>query len=104
MDILHEGLVVLLGQFQHKELAPLGLEPSHFSLERFGKTHLVMARCEGVNQSNLDGLFNLATQILTQYRTLTNAKEIVPAEFGKLSLGLGPGYRAPRVKPMGKRH
>lgn len=73
------------------------------SVERFGKSHLVLARCVGADQSKYEPLFNSATEIMTSYRTAVGAREIVPPELGRLSLGVGPGYRAPRVKPMEKR-
>lgn len=76
---------------------------NRISMERFGKTHLVVTRCEDTDQSALLPLFETATELVAQYRALTNAKEIVPVEFGRLSLSPGPGYRPPKVKPMGKR-
>ena len=73
------------------------------SLERFGKPHLVLARCAEGDQSRYEPLFKAATDIMAAYRTATGAREIVPAEMSRLSLGVGPGYRAPKVKPMGKK-
>ena len=73
------------------------------SVERFGKSHLVLARCVGADQAKYEPLFHAATEIMTAYRTAVGAREIVPAELGRLSLGVGPGYRPPRVKPMQKR-
>jgi hypothetical protein len=57
----------------------------------------------GADQTKYEPLFNSATEIMTTYRTALGVREIVPAELGRLSLGVGPGYRAPRVKPMEKR-
>lgn len=76
---------------------------SRISLERFGKPHLVLARCEAVDQSKYEPLFRTATDLMSEYRSVTGAREIVPAELGRLTLGVGPGYRPPRVKPMVKR-
>jgi len=76
---------------------------NRISLERFGKSHVVLARCEGVDQAKYASLFRTASDVMASYRTSTGAKEIVPAELGRLSLGVGPGYRAPKVKPMVKR-
>jgi hypothetical protein len=73
------------------------------SLERFGKSHLVLARCTEADQSKYESLFKTASEIMATYRAASGAREIVPAEMGRLSLGVGPGYRAPKVKPMGKR-
>lgn len=78
--------------------------PVHrISLERFGKPHLVLARCPDGDQSKYEALFKTASEIISAYRTASGAREIVPAELGRLSLGVGPGYRPPRVKPMTKR-
>ena len=73
------------------------------SLERFGKPHLVLARCVDVDQSKYEPLFKTASEIMAAYRSATGAREIVPAEIGRVSLGVGPGYRAPKVKPMEKK-
>lgn len=73
------------------------------SLERFGKPHLVLARCAEGDQSKYEPLFKTASEIMAAYRSATGAREIVPAEIGRLSLGVGPGYRAPKVKPMEKK-
>jgi hypothetical protein len=76
---------------------------NRISLERFGKAHLVLARCPEGDQSRYEPLFGTASEIMAAYRTASGAREIVPAELGRLGLGVGPGYRPPRVKPMGKR-
>lgn len=76
---------------------------NRISLERFGRSHLVLARCESVDQSKYEPLFRTATDLMSTYRTVTGAREIVPTELGRLSLGVGPGYRPPKVKPMVKR-
>jgi hypothetical protein len=73
------------------------------SLERFGKPHLVLARCTEGDQSKYEPLFKAASEIMAAYRSATGAREIVPAEIGRLSLGVGPGYRVPKVKPMEKK-
>ncbi len=73
------------------------------SLERFGKAHLVLARCTEGDQSQYQPLFKTASEIMAAYRNATSAVEIVPAELGRLSLGVGPGYRAPKIKPMSKK-
>lgn len=75
----------------------------HISLERFGKPHLVLARCTEVDQTKYEPLFKSASDIMSAYRTATSAREIIPAELGRLSVGAGPGYRPPKVKPMTKK-
>ena len=76
---------------------------NRISLERFGKPHLVLERCPEGDQSRYEPLFKTATDILSIYRTASGARQIVPGELGRLNVGVGPGYRAPRVKPMVKK-
>ena len=76
---------------------------SRISLERFGKPHLVLARCPEGDQSKYEPLFKSASEIMSTYRTASGAREIVPAELGRLNMGVGPGARPPKVKPMGKK-
>lgn len=76
---------------------------NRISLERASKPHIVLARCPDADQSSMEPLFQTASHIMEAYRVATGARQIVPAEVDRLSLGVGPGYRAPRVKPMGKR-
>ena len=76
---------------------------TRISMERFGKPHLVLTRCTDVDQSKYEPLFRTASRIMAEYRVASGARQIVPAEVGRLSLGVGPGYRPPRVKPMKKR-
>jgi hypothetical protein len=76
---------------------------TRISLERLGKPHLVLERCPSADQASMAPLFDSASQLMQVYRTATGAREIVPAEVGRMELGVGPGYRAPKVKPMQKR-
>jgi hypothetical protein len=76
---------------------------SRISLERANKPHIVLARCPDADQSAMEPLFQAASQVIEIYRGASGAREIVPAEVDRLSLGVGPGYRAPKVKPMEKR-
>lgn len=76
---------------------------SRISLERIGKPHLVLERCPNADQSAMAPLFESASQLMQVYRTVTGAREIVPAEVGRLELGVGPGYRPPKVRPMQKK-
>ncbi|MGH9521034.1 MAG: hypothetical protein ACRD3E_00720 [Terriglobales bacterium] len=76
---------------------------SRISLERIGKPHLVLERCPNADQSAMEPLFASASQLMRDYRMATGAREIVPSEVRSLELGVGPGYRPPKVRPMGKR-
>jgi hypothetical protein len=75
---------------------------TRISLERFGKPHLVLARCPEGDQSQYEPLFKTASEIMGTYRTASGARQIVPAELGRLSME-GPGHQPPKVKPMGKK-
>lgn len=63
---------------------------SRIKLERFGKASVVLARCassEGgpaPDQSAYEPLFTGASSILTNYRTLLNARKTVPEELAKV--------------------
>src|SRR6202007_3009737 len=60
-------------------------------LERFGKSSVVLARCSGseggppVDQSAYEPLFSSASAIMTNYRTLLNARRTVPDELARIA-------------------
>jgi hypothetical protein len=64
---------------------------SHVKLERFGKSSVVLARCSGVpggpapDQSAYEPLFRHATAIVTRYRSLLRAREMVPGELSRVA-------------------
>jgi hypothetical protein len=64
---------------------------SRIKLERFGKSSVVLARCEGSeggpppDQSAYEPLFTSATSILSNYRMLLNARRTVPDELSRVS-------------------
>jgi hypothetical protein len=72
---------------------------SRIKLERFGKSSVVLARCaasEGgtpPDQSAYEPLFANASSIMTNYRSLLNARRTVPAELARV---------AGEAKPSGK--
>jgi hypothetical protein len=83
-------------------------------LERFGKSSIALARCSGSvggpapDQSAYEPLFASASAIMTNYRSLLNARRIVPEELAKVtSAGAAagaksrPGNRRAAVKPSG---
>jgi hypothetical protein len=84
---------------------------SRVKLERFGKSSVVLARCsasEGgpaTDQSVYEPLFGSASAIMTNYRSLLNARRTVPDELAKVTAGAAPrakshtGNRRPAVKP-----
>lgn len=66
---------------------------THIKLERFGKASVALARCPATeagpapDQSAYEPLFHKASTILTEYRQVFEAEEIVPEELHKASLG-----------------
>ena len=73
---------------------------SRVKLERFGKASVVLARCSASeggpapDQSAYEPLFASASAIMTNYRSLLNARRTVPDELGKV----GTAGAAPRAK------
>jgi len=64
---------------------------SRIKLERFGKSSVVLARCAGSeggpppDQSAYEPLFSSASSIMTNYRTLLNARRTVPDELARIA-------------------
>ena len=72
---------------------------SRIKLERFGKSSVVLARCTGAeggptpDQSAYESLFAGASSILTNYRTLLNARKTVPEELARVgAVAAKPGH------------
>jgi hypothetical protein len=70
---------------------------SRIKLERFGKSSVVLARCSGSDggpspdQSTYEPLFSSASAIMTNYRTLLNARRTVPDELARIAAPSKPG-------------
>jgi hypothetical protein len=66
---------------------------SRVRLERFGKSSVALARCQGAdgapaqNQSAYEPLFRSATEVLANYRGLLGVKATVPQELAKIGAG-----------------
>ena len=75
-------------------------------LERFGKSSIVLARCQGSensappDQSAYEPLFQSATAIVTTYRNLLGARHTVPDELVRTNL---LGSSKPAAKPAAKK-
>src|SRR5712691_7467690 len=73
---------------------------SRIRLERFGKSSVALARCAAtesgtpIDQSACEPLFRSASEVLTNYRGLLGARNIVPEELGKVE----PGSKPSRAK------
>ena len=73
---------------------------SRIKLERFGKSSVVLARCSGADggptpdQHAYEPLFASASSIMTNYRSLLNARRTVPEELTRV---------AGEAKPAGKK-
>ena len=76
-------------------------------LERFGKPSVVLARCTGseggpaVDQSAYESLFREASSVMGRYRTVLDARHIVPEELAKIVTSR-PGKRSAATKASPK--
>jgi hypothetical protein len=74
-------------------LAMLGTETpaARIQLERFGKSSVVLARCQGTDanpapdQSAYEPLFKGGSEIMNRYRAILDAKRMVPEELSRVS-------------------
>jgi len=76
---------------------------SRIRLERFGKSSVALARCQGTegaaapNQSAYEPLFRSASEVLANYRGLLGVKSVVPEELAKIG-----GAKKPKPAPTSK--
>jgi hypothetical protein len=67
-----------------------GTPASRIKLERFGKSSVVLSRCSATSagpapdQSAYEPLFHTASELISSYRNLLSAREIVPNELAKV--------------------
>ena len=70
-----------------------GTPASRIKLERFGKSSIVLARCQGTenapppDQSVYEPLFNSASQVMEAYRGALAAQSTVPQELARIGSG-----------------
>jgi hypothetical protein len=70
-------------------------------LERFGKSSIVLARCQGQNggpppdQSAYEPLFAAASSVLADYRALLGASRLVPEELARIGAKPSVKFRKP---------
>jgi hypothetical protein len=78
---------------------------SRIRLERFGKSSIALARCNGTengappDQSAYEPLFHSASEVLANYRSLLSARRTVPAELAQIpgaTPNVGTKSRAPK--------
>jgi hypothetical protein len=73
---------------------------SRIKLERFGKSSVVLARCQGSqgsappDQTVYEPLFRSATSIMSDYRGLLNARRMVPDELTRVAAVGAPKPRS----------
>jgi hypothetical protein len=71
---------------------------SRIKLERFGKSSVVLARCQATaegkapDQSAYEPLFNSASSLMSGYRDLLGARRLIPEELMRIG-GSGPARR-----------
>ncbi len=56
-------------------------------LERFGKNSVALARCPAADQKIYEPLFQMASELMTKYRTALGTKRLVPRELAALGIG-----------------
>jgi len=89
--------------------------PSRIKLERFGKSSIVLARCQGSaekpapDQSAYEPLFQSASVIAAKYRDLLSVRRTVPTELSRLRPLGSPKAKAPKpaatkAAPQGQPH
>jgi hypothetical protein len=71
---------------------------SRVKLERFGKSSVVLARCENVDQSAYEPLFKQASEILGDYRRMVGARGEFKNDFRWLT-GARPAKSKTPAKP-----
>jgi hypothetical protein len=84
--------------------------PSRIKLERFGKSSVVLARCQGdpssgqpaPDQSAYDPLFRSGASIMSAYRGLLGVRRLVPEELARIQLGTAAKPK-PAAKPATKK-
>jgi hypothetical protein len=80
---------------------------SRIKLERFGKSSVVLARCTASesghppDQSAYEPLFASASSIMTNYRSVLGARQMVPAELARVA-GTGASKASKPAKPAPK--
>jgi hypothetical protein len=79
---------------------------SRIRLERFGKSSIALARCNGSDngpapdQSAYDPLFRNGSEVLANYRRLLGVGRIIPAELAQIpSTGSKPAAKNKMAKP-----
>ncbi len=78
---------------------------SRIKLERFGKSSVVLARCQGSegasapDQSVYEPLFRAATAVIANYRDLLGAKRTVPDELSRVAGQSSPSKSKHIAKP-----
>lgn len=67
------------------QVAATNTPADRIRLERFGKSSIVLARCEQVDQSSMQDLFATASTLLNTYRTALRVPRLVPDELQRMS-------------------
>jgi hypothetical protein len=76
---------------------------TRIKLERFGKSSIVLARCQGTeggpppDQSAYEPLFRSASAIAANYRDLLGVRRTIPEELARIG---APSKRSPVLKPV----
>jgi hypothetical protein len=84
------------------DMVAMNTPASRIKLERFGKSSIVLARCQGSadkpapDQSAYEPLFQSASVIAAKYRDLLGVRRTVPTELSRLAPLGSPKAKAPK--------
>ncbi|HVP64931.1 MAG TPA: hypothetical protein VMT82_08545 [candidate division Zixibacteria bacterium] len=79
------------------QVAAANTPADRIRLERFGKSSIVLSRCEQVDQSAFQGLFTTASTLLNTYRKSLRVARLVPEELVRM-----PGIAPEDLQRMGE--
>ena len=73
---------------------------NRIKLERFGKSSVALARCQGGDQKVYEPLFQMASELMIKYRGALGTKRLIPRELAALGVGT---TKKPMTKAPAKR-
>jgi hypothetical protein len=79
------------------QVAAANTPADRIRLERFGKSSIVLARCEQVDQSSVQDLFTTASTLLNTYRKSLRVARLIPEELVRM-----PGIAPEDLQRMGE--
>jgi hypothetical protein len=72
---------------------------SRIKVERFGKNSLGLSRCQQADQTAYQPLFDTASKVMDQYRSLMGARSAIPGELARAAAGMKQSSNTKSHKP-----